>query len=186
MGLKWSVNSSSLCSAAVSPFLWLRKGKHVTAVIDFPCLHNSSWPCPNLPFTTATHWVGRSRRAPSSSIIHSLSGRWLGPGAQAQTHCSDPAAASYKDVMCEILSVASSRPDGTGRETWLLFVSFCKTVSPPWRVSVFPPELSDHVLPRILSVACFSLSLATIHRLQLRQRPRSVHSERRNVMLTLH
>lgn len=59
-------------------------------------------------------WLGRSRQALSSLHISITISTLTWPRAQAQTHCSDTAAATYEDAMCKFLAVASFQLNRTG------------------------------------------------------------------------
>lgn len=104
-----------------------------------------------------------------------------------------------------VLAVASFQPDRMGGKKWLS-ASLCHVLptcnsrrcllEQMWeegkseRLAHAGREMYPlqglHVTLWIFSVACCNLSLAIIRRLQLWQRPCTVHSKRRNVMLTLH
>ncbi len=110
-----SIKLTACNSTAVILSLLKRKGQK--------CHHND-WLSLFAQFIVATSrsphspqwdiWVGRSRQALPFLHISLTISTLTWPGAQAQAHCSDTAAASYEDVMCELLAVASFQPDRTG------------------------------------------------------------------------
>lgn len=154
------------------------------------------------PFASHTHRVGTAARPPSSLHFSLTIWTTTWPGSSGADSLFGPCSCRpFEDVPGEVLFffsfffVASFQPDGTKKRK---MASLCHIL--PSRNSrrcwgggkcsprpPSPPICQVYTaLLWIYSLACFNLCLAITRCLRLWQRPRTVRSKPRNVMLTLH